>query len=52
MIKSIKRKDETTYLVIGKLTHDEIEEESKRDILEANRKNRSETNKNLTKALN
>lgn len=52
IIKSIKRKDETTYVEIGKLTPDEIEEESKKDILEANRRNLSEFNKKLKKGLN
>lgn len=51
IIKSIKRKDETTYVEIGNLTPDEIEEESQKDILEANKKNLSEFNKNLKKSL-
>lgn len=52
IIKSIKRKDETTYVEIGKLTPEEIEKEAKKDILEANRKNLSEFNKSLKKGLN
>lgn len=39
MIKSIKKSDPTTYLNAENLTPDEIEIESKKDILEANRKN-------------
>ncbi|MAW96172.1 MULTISPECIES: KilA-N domain-containing protein [unclassified Leeuwenhoekiella] len=52
MIKSIKRKDETTYVEIGNLTPEEIEEESKKDILEANKRNLSNFNQKLKKGLN
>ncbi|KAF2515869.1 KilA-N domain-containing protein [Flavobacterium zhairuonense] len=45
MIKSIKKSDVTTYLNVENLTPDEIEIESKKDILEANRKNLAEFKK-------
>jgi hypothetical protein len=45
MIKSIKKSDPTTYLNAENLTPDEIEIESKKDILEANRKNLAEFKK-------
>lgn len=51
IIKSIKRKDEKTYVEIGNLTPEEIENESKKDILEANRKNLSDFNKKLNQGL-
>jgi hypothetical protein len=49
MIKSIKKSDPTTYLNAENLTPDEIETESKKDILGANRKNLSEFNKRIKK---
>lgn len=52
IIKSIKRKDETTYVEVGNLSPDEIEEESKKDILEANRKSLSEFEKKLNDGKN
>lgn len=51
MIKSIKKSKPDTYLNAENLTHDEIESESKKDILEANRKNLSEFNNRLKKGL-
>lgn len=52
IIKSIKKTTETTYLNAEQLTHDEIELESKKDILEANRKNLLEFNKKLKQGEN
>ena len=49
MIKSIKKTEPTTYLNAENLTHDEIESESKKDILEANKRNLTEFNKRLKK---
>lgn len=51
MIKSIKKSDPTTYLNAEHLTPDEIEAESKKDILEANKKNLSKFNQSLKKGL-
>jgi len=51
IIKSIKRKDETTYVESGKLTPEEVEEETKKDILDANRKNLADFKKKLGKGL-
>ena len=52
IIKSIKKSNETTYLNAEQLTHDEIELESKKNILEANRTNLSEFNKRQKQGLN
>jgi KilA-N domain len=52
MVKSIKKTNPTTYLNAENLTPDEIETESKKDILEANKQALSEFNKNLKKGLN
>lgn len=49
MIKSIKKTESTTYLNAENLTPDEIEAESKKDILEANKRNLTEFNKRLKK---
>ena len=51
MIKSIKKSNPMTYVEAENLTHDEIESESKKDILEANKQNLSEFNKRLKKGL-
>jgi hypothetical protein len=51
MVKSIKKSNPMTYLNASELTPDEIEEESKKDILEANRQNLSNFNKSLKKGL-
>lgn len=51
MVKSVKKISPLTYIDIKDMTPDEIERESKKDILEANRKNLSEFNKNLKKGL-
>lgn len=40
-----------TYLNASELTPDEIEEESKKDILEANRQNLSNYNSNLKRGI-
>ena len=45
MVKSIKKINSDTYLNTENMTPDEIESESKKDILEANKKNLSEFNK-------
>jgi hypothetical protein len=47
MVKSIKKSNSMTYLNAENLTPDEIESESKKDILEANKQNLSEFNKRL-----
>lgn len=39
IMKSLKKTSETTYIDAENLTHEQIQEESKKDILEANRKN-------------
>jgi hypothetical protein len=44
MIKSIKKTNESTYLNAEDLTPEEIEEETKKDILEANKKNLNKFN--------
>ena len=49
MIKSIKKSEHTTYLDTENLTPDEIEVESKKDILEANKRNLSKSNLNNKK---
>ncbi len=51
IVKSIKKIKPDTYLNVENMMPDEIERESKKDILEANRKNLSEFNKNLKKGL-
>lgn len=51
MIKSFKKTDPTTYLNAENLTPDEIEAESKKDILEANKQALSKFNQNLKKGL-
>jgi len=52
IVKSIKKAKPDTYLSIENLSHDEIEAESKKDILEANRKALSDFNQKLHKGLN
>lgn len=52
MVKSIKKSSNTTYLNAENLTPEEIEAESKKDILEANKRNLSSFNENLKKGLN
>ncbi len=52
IVKSIKKAKSDTYLNAENLTHDEIEAESKKDILEANRRALSDFNKKLEKGLN
>lgn len=52
MVKSIKKTNAMTYLNAEDLTHDEIESESKKDILEANKKALSDFNQKLHKGLN
>ena len=52
MIKSVKKINQSTYLDINDLTPEQIEGESKKDILEANKKNLSDFNKSLKKGLN
>jgi len=51
IIKSIKKSRPDTYLNIDTMPHEEIEIESKKDILEANRKNLSDFNQKLKKGL-
>jgi hypothetical protein len=52
IVKSIKKSQPDTYLNAENLTPDEIEAESKKDILEANRRNLSQFNQKLVKAAN
>jgi len=52
IIKSIRRKDENTYVEIGKMTPEDIEEETKKDILGANKKALSDFNEKLKQGLN
>ncbi|MBE8724952.1 KilA-N domain-containing protein [Flavobacterium hungaricum] len=49
IIKSIKKLDSTTYINAENLTANEIEAESKKDILEANKNNLTKFKKNLKK---
>ena len=51
MVKSIKKSNSMTYINAENLTPDEIEYESKKDILEANRQALSQFNQNLKKGL-
>lgn len=51
IIKSIKKTKDTTYLDAENMTPEQIESESKKDILEANRKNLSDFNKKLKQGL-
>lgn len=51
IMKSIKKSHSMTYINAENLTPDEIESESKKDILEANKQNLSEFNKRLKKGL-
>lgn len=51
IVKSIKKSNAMTYINAENLTPDEIESESKKDILEANKQNLSEFNKRLKKGL-
>ena len=52
IIKSIKKSNPMTYIEAEDLSHDEIESESKKDILEANKQNLSKFNQNLKKGIN
>lgn len=52
MVKSIKKIGSTTYLNAENLTPDEIEAESKKDILQANKQALSDFNKKLKQAGN
>ena len=52
MIKSIKKSRPDTYIDAENMTPEEIEKESKKDVLEANKQNLSKFNNNLKKALN
>jgi hypothetical protein len=51
MVKSIKKINSMTYINAEELTPDEIESESKKDILEANKQALSKFNQNLKKGL-
>jgi KilA-N domain len=51
MIKSIKKSNPETYLNAENLTHDKIEMESKKDILQANKQALSSFNQKLKKGL-
>lgn len=52
IVKSLKKTSDTTYLDADNLTPDQMEKESKKDILQANKKNLSEYNKKLKQGLN
>lgn len=52
ILKSVKRTQADTYLNAENMTPDQIELESKKDILEANKKALSEFNKKLEQGLN
>lgn len=51
ILKSIKKSNSMTYINAKNLTPDEIESESKKNILEANKQNLSEFNKRSKKGL-
>ena len=50
IMKSLKKTNANTYIDADNMTPDQIESESKKDILEANKKNLSKFNQNLVKA--
>jgi len=52
MMKSLKKTNPDTYIKAEHMTPTEIEEETKKDILEANKNNLSDFNKKLKKGLN
>lgn len=52
VMKSLKKTSETTYIDAENLTPEQIEAESKKDVLEANKEALSEFNKKLKKGLN
>lgn len=51
MVKSVKKSNPDTYITIENLTPEEIEQESKKDILQANRQALSDFNKKLKQGL-